>query len=73
MMYFLTQELKTNLKYYIDNSIKKTVELNKKIKNLEQKTIPERKVIKILSVFSVAITAIAVYLLYLSTSSSYEK
>jgi len=73
MMYFLTQELKTNLKYYIDHSIKKTVELNKKIKNLEQKTIPERKVIKILSVFSVAITAIAVYLLYLSTSSSYGK
>lgn len=73
MMYFLTQELKNDLKYYIDSSIKKTAELKKKIKNLEQKTVPERRVITVLSVFSVAITAIAVYLLYFSTKSIYGK
>lgn len=73
MMHFLTQELRNNLKFYIDNSIKKSLEMSRRIGDYEKGLNPEKKIIKVYGTFSVALAAITVYLLYFVTNSSFGR
>ncbi|MCJ7770833.1 terpene cyclase/mutase family protein [Candidatus Bathyarchaeota archaeon] len=73
MMQYMVQELHDNLRFYVDNSIKNTLEMNRKIENYEKELNPERGVMKTLGILTVILSSITTYLLHLTTSSSYGK
>jgi hypothetical protein len=73
MMQYLTQELRDNLRLYVDNSIKNTLETTRKLENYEKELNPERRVMKTLGIFSVILVSLTTYLLHLTTSSSHGK
>lgn len=73
MMQSLSQMLRDNLKFYIDKSLKNSLEMAKRIKIYEKAIQPEKKVMQVFWVFSLLLSALAVYLLRLVTTPSYGR
>jgi hypothetical protein len=73
MMQYLKQELQVNLRFYVDKSIKNSMEMSKKMENYERALTPEKRLIRVFAFFTVSFILSATYLLYLLTSSQYGK
>jgi len=73
MMQCLRLELGSNLRLYVDNSIKNTMELTRRLENYEEELDPEKKIMKFFMAFTLFLASITTYLLHLVTNSSYGK
>jgi hypothetical protein len=73
MMQYLRQELRGNLRLYVDNSIKSSMEMSRKIENYEKELNPEKRLMRAFAFFTTAFISTVTYLLYLLTNSQYGK
>lgn len=73
MAHYLMLELQNNLRLYVENIMKKNLEMTEKLVHLEHGSKPGTRIITIFGVFSAVLVAVSTYLLRLATSSSYGK
>jgi hypothetical protein len=73
MAQFLAKELKKNIKFYIDESLKNSLILSKRIENYEKKIRPEKKIMYVFGFFSAILATLSVVLLRLTTSETYGR
>jgi len=73
LMHILRRELSNNLKMYVDNSIKKSAELKRKVENYERETRLEKNLISFFALSYTILVFVVTYLLFLVTSSLHGK
>lgn len=73
MMYFLRQELSNNLKTYVDRSIRKTAELNRRVENYKREIGLEKNLITFFALSYIVLVFLGTSLVYWVTSSLYGK
>jgi len=72
MAQFLSLELKQNIKFYVDTSLKNSLVLAKKIENYEKNLRPEKKIAYVFGIFSAILASLFVALLRFTTTNSLE-
>lgn len=73
MMYYLKQELVNNLRLYVDDTIKNSKELSRKIENYEKELKPEKTLMTAFGGFAMAFVVATTYMLYVLTNVDFGK